>query len=102
MENLTRIFRSLRYAAMACLALSVLAASEHHGQVRFGDSPVPGAMVTATQGDKRLVAITNEQGVYSFPEIADGIWKIQVEMLCFAPIDREIAMAPDAPAALWN
>jgi trimeric autotransporter adhesin len=91
-----------RYFALACLAVFGLAAAEHHGQVTFGGLPVPGATVIATQGDKRLSAVTNQQGDYSFPDLADGNWKIRVEMLCFEPIEREVAVAPNAPAGLWE
>jgi hypothetical protein len=91
-----------RYPLLAVAAVFVLAAAEHHGVVKFGAVPVPGATVTATQGDKKLVAITGQDGVYTFPELADGVWNIQVEMLCFAPLKREIGILPGAPAAEWE
>ena len=37
----------LWYASLAWLAVSGLAAAEHHGQVNFNGLPVPGATVTA-------------------------------------------------------
>jgi len=51
-------------------------ASEHHGQVTFGGVPVPGAVITATQGDKKMTAITNDVGVYVFPDLPDGTWSL--------------------------
>ena len=92
----------LWYAALAWLAVSGLAAAEHHGQVNFNGLPVPGATVTATGGDKKFVAVTDQQGAYSFPDLADGVWTIQVEMLCFATIKQEVAVAPDAPSPVWE
>jgi hypothetical protein len=92
----------LWYAALAWLAVSGLAAAEHHGQVNFNGLPVPGATVTATTGDKKLVAVTDQQGAYSFADLADGVWTIQVEMLCFATIKQEVAVAPDAPSPAWE
>jgi hypothetical protein len=77
-------------------------AAEHHGQVNFNGLPVPGATVTATGGDKEFVAVTDQQGAYSFPDLADGVWTIQVEMLCFATIKREVAVAPDAASPVWE
>ena len=74
-----------------------LAATEHRGVVKFGGLPVPGVTVTASQGDKKLTAVTDDQGVYTFPNLSDGLWNIQVEMQCFETIKREIAVAPDAP-----
>jgi trimeric autotransporter adhesin len=76
-----------------CLWLSVFAlnAAEHHGQVSFGGVPVPGATVTATQGDKKLTAVTDMDGIYSFPDLADGTWSMQVEMSGFAPSKQDVA-----------
>jgi hypothetical protein len=45
-----------------CLGTTALMAAEHRGLVRFGAVPVPGATVTAMQGDKRLVTITGPLG----------------------------------------
>jgi hypothetical protein len=82
--------------------VSGLAAAEHHGQVNFNGLPVPGATVTATAGDRKFVAVTDQQGTYSFADLADGVWTIQVEMLCFATIKQEVAVTPDAPSPVWE
>jgi hypothetical protein len=94
--------RYLCYALLACLAVFGLAAAEHHGQVKYGGLPVPGATVTATQGDKKQVAVTDSQGVYSFPDLADGVWTIQVEMLCFETLKQDVGIAPEAPSPSWE
>ena len=97
-----RMVNYFRYPLLAAVAVFVLAAAEHRGVVKFGTVPVPGVTVTATQGDKKLVAITGQDGAYAFPELADGVWNIQVEMLCFAPLKREIGISEGAPAAEWE
>src|SRR5438477_12819456 len=79
-----------------------LQASEHRGIVKYGGLPVPGVSVTATMGDKKVSVITDGAGVYDFTDLADGVWKLRVEMLCFEPIDKEIAVAANAPAAEWE
>ncbi|MGA2041234.1 MAG: TonB-dependent receptor [Bryobacteraceae bacterium] len=84
------------------LALFNLAAVEHQGRVTFNGLPVPGVTVTATQAGKRLTAVTDQQGAYGFPDLAEGIWTIRVEMLCFAPIEREVAVTPAAPRPEWQ
>src|ERR1022692_5021582 len=94
--------RYLCYSILAWLAVFGLAAAEHHGAVTFGGLPVPGATVTATQGDKKLVAVTDPQGVYSFPDLADGVWTIQVEMLCFATLKQEVGVSASAPSPEWE
>ena len=87
---------------VALLAGLSLAAAEHSGQVTATGVPVPGATVTATQGDKKVVTSTDQQGNYRLPDLADGVWAIRVEMPGFTPLTREVTVAPDAPAATWE
>jgi hypothetical protein len=94
--------RLRRLCALALLALFPLIASEHHGTVKFNGVPVPGATVTASQGVKKFMAVTDEDGVYRFPDLTDGVWNIHVEMLCFEPLDKEVAVAPAAPSPDWE
>jgi hypothetical protein len=79
-----------------------LHASEHRGVVKYNGLPVPGVSVTATMADKKVSVVTDDSGVYTFPDLADGVWKLKVEMLCFEPIENEVAVAANAPAAEWN
>ena len=89
--------------ALATLALSgVAAASEYHGQVTFGGLPVPGATVTAIQGSKQFVTSTDQQGLYSFPDLTDGRWTIEVEMTGFSTIKQDVVIGQNAPAAKWE
>jgi hypothetical protein len=101
-KKLRRITSALRGILIVLVAVCAAYASEHQGRVTFGGLPVPGATVTASQGDKALTAVTDSQGVYSFTNLADGMWKIRVEMQCFTPIEREVAVAPDAPSPTWE
>ena len=91
--------------AIACLwvaGLGTARASEYHGQVTFGGLPVPGAVVTATQGDKKMVAIADPMGLYSFPNLADGAWTIEVQMTGFAPLKQDVSIAPAAAAGAFE
>jgi hypothetical protein len=89
--------------ALAALTFSgMAAASEYHGQVTFGGLPAPGATVTAVQGNKRSVAITDQQGLYSLPDLADGKWTIEVQMTGFSLIKQDVVIGPNAPAAKWE
>ncbi len=94
--RLARIFLALFLAGV------LLRASEQHGQVKFGGLPVPGATVTATQGEKTLSAITDSRGNYSFPDLADGTWTIQVEMPGFATLQKAVTVVREAPASEWD
>jgi hypothetical protein len=91
------------FFAVACLFVTSLAeASEYHGQVSFGGLPVPGATITATQGSKQIVTITDQQGLYSFADLTDGTWTIEVAMTCFSTIKQDVVIASNAPAAKWE
>ena len=94
-----RFLRSL--IAVGLVAMNVFA-SEQHGEVTFGGLPVPGATVSATQGEKKITAVTDFQGAYSFPDLTDGVWSIQVEMLGFATVKGDVTAAPGASGAKWE
>jgi hypothetical protein len=97
-DNYLRLF-----CAMAWLATSsVVAASEYRGQVTFGGLPLPGATVTATQDSKESTTITDRRGLYSFPDLKDGTWTIEVKMTGFSTIKQDVVIAPNTPAANWE
>jgi hypothetical protein len=83
---------------LAAFAVFNLTAAEQHGKVQFGGLPVPGATVTAVQGDKKVVAVTDQMGGYSFPDLGEGVWSVQVEMQGFAPLKQDLTVAAGAPA----
>jgi hypothetical protein len=97
-----QILNSLVYCSLAIVACTLLPASEHHGIVRFAGLPVPGATITATKGDKKQIAVTDPQGIYTFADLPDGVWNLQVEMLCFTPLKNEVAIAPNSPSPEWE
>ena len=98
-----RILPGLSRAVLAaCLTIAGLAASEHHGIVEAKGLPVPGATVTASQGDQKLVTTSDDQGAYSFANLPDGIWTIQVDMFGFARLSKEVGIAPGAPSPTWQ
>src|SRR5260370_33941940 len=96
------ILNTLFSCCLACLAPAMVQASEHHGVVKFAGLPVPGATITATMGDKKMVAVTGPDGLYTFPDLADGVWNLQVEMLCVSPVKMEVAAAPNSPSPQWE
>jgi hypothetical protein len=97
------ILQKVLAIVLAALASSgIAAASEYRGQVSFGGFPVPGATVTATQGTKKVTTITDQGGAYAFADLADGAWKIEIEMQCFAPLESEVTIAAQMPATRWE
>src|SRR5450756_2100795 len=99
---MTSLKRVLIYAGIAWSAAFALTASEHHGIVTFHGLPIPGAVVTAIQGDCKLTTSTDDDGTYSFRDLPDGTWTIQVELAGFSKVSREIGVAPVAPAPTWD
>jgi hypothetical protein len=88
---------------LAALAFPrVAAASEYHGQINFGGLPVPGATVTLTQGATTFTTVSDQSGLYDFADLADGAWKIEIEMQGFSTIQAEITIAPHTPGAKWE
>ena len=88
-------WRRLGCLAVLLAATTAASASEYHGVVTFNALPVPGATVTVTQGGKKSVTVTDTQGLYSFPTLADGPATIEVEMTGFAPLKQEVTVAPN-------
>jgi trimeric autotransporter adhesin len=94
--------RLLRSLVAVGLVVFNLFASEQHGTVTFGGLPVPGATVTASQGDKKITAVTDPQGAYSFPDLADGVWTMQVDMLGFSTLKNDVTVGKDAQPSTWE
>ena len=63
---------------------------------------MPGATVTATLGDKKVVTSTDDAGFYSFADLDDGTWKIFVEAFGFVTTTRDIGVSPDVPGPEWD
>lgn len=92
------------HIACVCLVLAAqtLWAAEYHGRVRYGGVPVPGATVTLTQGADELSTVTDSQGVYEFPKIAEGSWKISIELRGFAPMRGSVTIGPTNDQGEWT
>src|SRR5689334_4983532 len=89
-----------------CLVLVTTAsaslASEYHGTVTARGLPFPGITVTVSRDGHTEVSITDLQGRFSFADLAEGVWSIEVSMLGFEKITREVAVAPGAPAPAFE
>jgi hypothetical protein len=97
-----RINRLLLCVPVLLCAFGVASASEYHGQITFGGFPVPGATVTATQGTKKFTVVADQGGVYSFADLPDGPWKIEIEMQLFSRLEADVAVTPNLPAGKWE
>lgn len=88
---------------LATLSSSILAAaSEYRGLVLFNGAPLPGATITARQGARKLSSVSDQGGLYSFSDLANGVWKIEIQMQCFAPVQGQVSIMEHMPAAQWE
>jgi len=72
------------------------AAADFASRVTFAGLPVPGAVVTVTQGDASRTTVTDDQGFFGFRDLADGPWALHIEMLGFGAISQEIQIPADS------
>jgi trimeric autotransporter adhesin len=95
-----------RGAQIACVCLLLAAqtawAAEYHGRVRYGGVPVPGATVTLTQGSTEISTSTDSQGLYEFPNIAEGAWKIGIELRGFASVRSSVTIGATNEQGEWT
>src|SRR5689334_9972798 len=89
----------LRISFILLLLAGVLSGADHHGTVKLAGVPVQGASVTAKQGEKKVTAMTDDQGAYSLPGLEAGQWTLRVEMLCFVPQEKQVE---DATPINWE
>src|ERR1035437_2287424 len=92
-------------SALAVFAISVvcgplLTAAQYNGSVRAADTFVPGATVTARQGDRKVSVFTDENGSYAM-DLALGVWDIQVEMFEFTPEKGQATIGSTAVTKNW-
>jgi hypothetical protein len=94
--------RFIRYAGLACVALLPLIGAEYRGQVKFGELPLPGVTVIATQGEKKISAVTDSDGVYDFPDLPDGTYQFDVEKLGFTGVKKEVTVGSGLPGPAFS
>lgn len=71
------------------------------GIVKAGNTPLPGATVTAsnTLTGKKTSTTTNIDGSYSMTPPSRGRYVIKAEIAAFAPTTKEVVITPTAPQA---
>ncbi len=101
---MSNVPRRIRFAAARSLAIfalvitSVTVAADDHGFVTFNGLPVPGATITAIQGDKKIVVSSDSDGRYDISGLGDGMYTLRVEMLGFAAVTRDVRAGDESPA----
>ncbi len=98
MRSLSRT-RLLNAVMMVPMLSGAAVASEYRGRVSFGTIPVPGATVTVSQGTITHSAITDGQGFYFFPDLAEGTWKLAIVLFGFEPLQQDVTISNSASPA---
>ena len=86
------------------LALAQLHAADHTGVVKFGGLPVPGASVTATQGESKHSTITNPLGAYTFTNLKPwepyrlSVTTVFVPSIPGYPVTRTVFLTAPTPS----
>jgi hypothetical protein len=83
------------------LAIPLLAGTKHSGSVRAADQFLPGAAITAVQGDTKVTTFTDESGRYTL-DLAPGVWDVQVQVFGFAPVHESITVGPEPSFKDWT
>ncbi len=100
----------LLLAAVPLLMIPGLAAQDAptsyslRGLVKAGDSPIPGATITAThkQTEQKAVTWTRVDGTYLLPLPAPGDYTIEAQMAAFAPVQRNVTLSVANNAPVLN
>lgn len=78
-------------------APAVSASSDLSGEVLFKGLPVPGALITVTQGERVVTTTSNVDGVFRFVGLDDGHWTLRVQMRGFTDATRDIILPQTEP-----
>jgi trimeric autotransporter adhesin len=84
-----RSFRPNLFAGLLLVALQ-LHGAQYSGSVRAADQPVPGATITARQGETKVTAFTDENGRFQM-NLPSGDWDVQVEMFEFTSASEKVS-----------
>ena len=74
MSEFSTLLRLLFCSAAVCLCLEA-----QTGYVRSGNQPIPGATVTATQGNQKVSTVTDADGHFYLP-VETGDWNVEVPL----------------------
>lgn len=67
------------------------------GRVVHADAPIPGAVITATKGDRIVSTVSDDNGVFGFADLEPGPWTLKIEMRGFVTVSREVTVPPSGP-----
>ena len=81
------------FKILVLLAVSLPVVFAQSGTVKAGNQPIPGVTVRATQGERSLVTLTDDNGAFHFDGMTPGAWTIEADMFGFDHSRREVQVA---------
>src|SRR5689334_11941618 len=60
------------------------------GTVKANGQAIPGATVRATQGERSLVTLSDENGAFRFDGLTPGAWVVEADMFGFEHLRRDV------------
>ena len=84
---------------LVLLAVSLPFVFAQSGTIKAGGQPIPGATVRATQGERSLVTLTDDNGAFRFDGMTPGAWVVEADMFGFDHLRRDVQIAA-APTSL--
>ena len=81
------------FKILVLLAVSLPFVFGQSGTVKSAGQPIPGATVRATQGERSLVTLTDDNGAFRFDGMTPGAWIIEADMFGFDHLRREVQIA---------
>lgn len=97
--------RTTKYLVRGVLILLTLIGAvlrAQTGLVKFGGQAVPGATVVASQGDRRVLTTTDEDGRYAFVNLAPGAYTVEVQMFGFQAAKQQVQIGPASQPTEWT
>lgn len=94
--------RPFFYLISCVIGVGILAAgTRQNGSVRAADQFLPGATVTAVQGETKITTFTDEAGRYTL-DLAPGVWDVQVQVFGFPPVHEQITVGIEPGYKDWT
>jgi len=84
------VFKILVLLAVSLPFVFEATAFAQSGTVKAGSQLVPGATVRATQGERSLVTLTDDNGAFHFDGMTPGAWVVEADMFGFDHLRREV------------
>src|SRR5271154_449179 len=79
----------------------VAAGTRQGGSIRAADQFLPGATITAVQGETRVTTFTDEAGRYTL-DLAPGVWDIQVQAFGFTAVHQQFTIGTEPVYKDWT